>query len=51
MIQNIRNNFTVAVYETNARVALENKDREWVLIKFIGNIRQIAGNSINVKVS
>lgn len=28
MIQNVRNNFTVTVYETNARVALENKDRE-----------------------
>ncbi|KAL3098962.1 hypothetical protein niasHS_000950 [Heterodera schachtii] len=28
MIQNIRKNFTVSVYETNARVALENRDRE-----------------------
>uniref|UniRef100_A0A915D142 SAC3/GANP/THP3 conserved domain-containing protein n=1 Tax=Ditylenchus dipsaci TaxID=166011 RepID=A0A915D142_9BILA len=28
MIQNIRNDFTVLVYESNARIALENKDRE-----------------------
>ncbi|KAI1729993.1 SAC3/GANP family domain-containing protein [Ditylenchus destructor] len=28
MIQNIRNEFTVLVYESNARVCLENKDRE-----------------------
>uniref|UniRef100_A0A183C6I5 UBA domain-containing protein n=1 Tax=Globodera pallida TaxID=36090 RepID=A0A183C6I5_GLOPA len=28
MIQNIRNDFTVSVYEANARVALEKRDRE-----------------------